>query len=710
MQWNRILANRIGIGLLACALILWLWHDSSPDRAGAIKLGLSKGQIGRLSATDSQYLLSTIRWLANASISASISLNQPYSYRLRDKGVLQVYTTSPAAEHVTYCGKGNAVYDSVLDAVFIDDEIVNPTDWQQLLATPDHGWGLDIPLTLADAPWLHVYLRFVILHELGHRQLHRHSASSFDLTQRGASAVQRRRESEADDFAIGRMRSAYAIADRYGVRAVEEYTGDTINIKATDRMPIPDQVQASLVEMAQAITQGRLVLPSATSPLRDDIAHPSFLDRAEGLVRQSLENSDIHPDLKLFTEYVRGSLDRMQQARRSGIVEMTARQPVTGIQFDSRGLLVFTSGILQRIAFSDLEQLLLKDRPESVDRVAHTVAVGRQALGVSGEPNLAGLWSPNGIGTVFLWSDGQQTIIPEDLGHPRTRFLHHQIAGLHFDRVISGPQPSSDAVAVGHDASAVWLISFRNEGISALRQLTKLETQYRDFGAPSGTTADIEHAQVANGALLLTLLIPGKAPKIWGWARVDLASLDPRTVTMLSVPAEMQDYTSSTYNPLITPVSGDREVLYVPEAHGISPVLINIVRYPPDNKYLSGRGIMWQAWRLSAEHPPSLLCGNLFLADYFNRHLPPARVDQLAITPRLPGGGIALVPPGNILVNIENDSIYLINGRSSTLLFHPGSGQITARTSSTGLVALSVRGGYRVFLLRMRRNDKSGES
>jgi hypothetical protein len=642
--------------------------------------------------------------------SPPISLNKPYSYRIRDQGGLQVFTTSPAAEHVRFCGKGNAVYDSMLDAVFIDEQIVYPTDWKQLLATPDGGWGLDIPLTLDDAPWLHVYLRFVILHELGHRQLHRHVASVFDLGPNNDQAAQRRRETDADDFAIARMRTAYKVAGQYGIRPVEEYTGNTINFEVTDHTPIADQVQASLVEMAQDITQGRLVLPSTTSPLRDDFAHPSYLDRSASLVRQSLLSPSSDPDLMLFTDYISKSLERMKEASQSGIVELTAKQPVSAIQFDSRGLLVFTKGLVQRVSYADLKRLLTENRPGLVDSLAQGIAVDGRVLGVSGDPDVAGFWSSDDVGTMFLWSDGQETIIPEDFHHPRTERLDQRVTGFRFERVISGAQPAPGSLAVAHDSMTKWLVAFQRDRISAMRKLDDLEAQFRSV-APAGTTADMEHAQIVAGQLLLTLLAPGaETPTIWGWADIDLNTLELRKLGMLSIPREMSDFTSSVYNPLLTPKSGDRFLAYIPDAHGTSPILINIVRYPPTNKYLSGRGIKWQAWHLSAQDSPALLSENVFLSDYFNRRFSPTRVDDLAITPRLPTGGVVLVPPSSILVNIENDSVQLLDAGNTGLLFHPGSDQISARASSSGLVALSVRGGYQVFLLRMRLNESAGNT
>jgi hypothetical protein len=281
-----------------------------------------------------------------------VTLNTPYSPDFSESGGLHVYTiSSRKADSVTGCVSGNAVYDADLDTIFIDSEVIKPTDWQRLLKEPDGDGGLDIPLDLDSFPSLRVYLRFVILHELGHRALHRHVANNFDLFMPN-SQDQRRREVEADQFAIVKMDHAYRISKSFGIQAVEEYTGQLIHYPVTETTPLPDRVQASLVEMAMIMTEGGLALPTTTSPLRANVSHPAYLDRAQSLVEQSLARTDTDADLKIFTEYTDLWLKRAQTARRSGIVELTADDVVIDVLFDDVGLIVISSGTLRRIPYT----------------------------------------------------------------------------------------------------------------------------------------------------------------------------------------------------------------------------------------------------------------------------------------------------------------------------------------------------------------------
>src|SRR5579871_6309301 len=445
-----------GLIFVAIALLIaWLvWSPSSDDkRIDRINAALTNGSIGHLDRDNEEKLRKTVEWLfAAAGFPGSVTVDKPYSKQASSQGILQVFVTTPETSSFTSCGPGNAVYDAALDAIFIDKEIVIPTDWQKLLATPDGRGGLDIPLGLNDAPWLWVYARFVILHEMGHRKLHRHAATSFDVRSSGASDVLRKMEGEADEFAVARMNDAYPIASKFGVVAVEQNTGDTINYSVKPSMPIPDQVQASLVEMAQAVASGRLALPSTTPLFRDDYAHPSYLDRAQGLVRESLRRTDINPDLRLYSQYVDNSFVRLQEARRSGMIEVTADEPIGGIIFDERGMIVVLSGVLYRVPYSELEKLLEENKPISLDAAgADKFSDPLQGFQDHGE-KLVGYWSSLGIGTLLLWSNGVESVIAPDFKSATSR---PAVAGasLTFESVVTPPQPSDDAVALAADSS-----------------------------------------------------------------------------------------------------------------------------------------------------------------------------------------------------------------------------------------------------------------
>ena len=705
MKFNDRLAIRILIALAAASLLVWLFLDQSPvkSRIHGINSALTKGTIGHLPAAEEARLHQSLDWLfASAGFQGKITLDQPYSQANHDRGDLQVFVTTPAAQGVTFCGPGNAIYDSELDAIFIDKEIVIPTDWQKLLATPDGGWGLDIPLGLNDAPWLGTYLRFVILHELGHRRLHRHLAATFDQRAVGVSAALRQRENEADEFAIEKMTDAYRMASKFGVNPILQYTGDTINYSVKATMPLPDQVQASLVEMAQAIASGRLALPSATPLFRADIAHPSYLDRAQGLVRESLRHPELDPDLKLFTQYVNESFDRMQEARQSGVVELTAEDPITGTWFDERGLLIVSKGTLHRVSFDKLSDMVRHDKPESLDSATQVSGpLPHRSSGRSAD-KLTGFWSTPKVGTIFLWSDGEGSVVSTDLRRTETKRIVPVQSNLIFDTVLASPQPSPHAVAIAHGSSGEkWVVAFDGDQQHAAISKDDLDRYCQGQTMPDGAQVDLEFAQIVSESLLMPIISPEKGSVvIRGYLEIHLDDLSPMGVHALQLPEGMRKRTSSHYNPLLTPESGDRDLMFVPDNGRIVPILVNVVRYPASNQFLSGRGVKWQTWEVHEDRDPTLMSEQVFLADYFNRHLSPDQVDNLAITPRLTDGGVRLVPPNRLLINVDSDSVYIADRNSNKVVFHPGSTTIKASVSADGVVALSVIGGYRVFVLR----------
>jgi hypothetical protein len=685
-------------------LIAWLvWSPSSDDtRIDRINAALINGPIGHLDHENEEKLQKTVEWLfAAAGFSGSVTVDKPYSKQASSQGVLQVLVTTPETSSFTSCGPGNAVYDAELDAIFIDKEIVIPTDWQKLLATPDGRGGLDIPLGLNDAPWLWVYARFVILHEIGHRKLHRHAATSFDVRSSGASDVLRKMEGEADEFAVARMNDAYPIASKFGVVAVEQYTGDTINYSVKPSMPIPDQVQASLVEMAQAIASGRLALPSTTPLFRDDYAHPSYLDRAQGLVRESLRRTDINPDLRLYSQYVDNSFARLQEARQSGMIEVTADKPIGGIIFDERGMIVVLSGVLYRVPYAELQKLLQENKPISLDAAgADKFSHPLQGFLDHGE-KLVGYWSAQGVGTLLLWSDGMESVIAPDFKSATSRSAVVG-ASLTFESVVTSPQPSDDAVALAADSSNKARVTVFHKNKLALNVgLDELTQSCVPLGAPSNSKLDLEFAQVTDGLLFMPVIVPTNDQyEIYGYAQFGLKDLRPIAVSRLMIPKEMATRTSAQYNALLSPVAGDRELVFEHSNSQTKAILVNIVRRQSTDRVYTGPGVKWQTWELYSDHSPRLLQEGNFLVDYFNQHLSPAQVDNLAITPRLPPHGVQFVAPDKVLINIDNDSIYLTGEKSHKIVFHPGSDTISTQQAANGMVAVFVRSAYRAFVLR----------
>jgi len=206
---------------------------------------------------------------------------------------------------------------------------------------------------------------------------------------------------------------------------------------------------------------------------------------------------------------------------------------------------------------------------------------------------------------------------------------------------------------------------------------------------------------VTDGLLFMPVIVPTNDHyEIYGYAQFGLKDLRPIAVSRLMIPKEMATRTSAQYNALLSPVAGDRELVFEHSDNQTKAILVNIVRRQPTDRLYTGPGVKWQTWELYSDHSPRLLQEENFLVDYFNQHLSPAQVDNLAITPRLPPHSVQFVAPDKVLINIDNDSIYLTGEKSHKIVFHPGSDTISTQQAANGMVAVFVRPAYRAFVLR----------
>jgi hypothetical protein len=128
----RLLAAAVCLGLL-----LWLVFQPSPTerRRTAIDNALREGRIGQLSPDQTAWMSTTVSWMAGAAgVTDPVALNAPFL-----AGRLNVYTTTPASSTVTHCGRGNAVYDAELDAIFLDQGLFDNNDFRTFLSASAYG-------------------------------------------------------------------------------------------------------------------------------------------------------------------------------------------------------------------------------------------------------------------------------------------------------------------------------------------------------------------------------------------------------------------------------------------------------------------------------------------------------------------------------------------------------------------------------------------
>lgn len=201
-------------------------------------------------------------------------------------------------------------------------------------------WGLDIPLRVKDVPSINVFFRFVLLHEFGHRQLHRQSTSWYFT-----EAMSRRREEEADTFALEKMKDAFSLAPAFGIEAVEENTGSLINYPVKGDMPIGEQIEASLVEMIKVMLAAQLGLPSASATFADGRSHPNVIARLVSLMDAAARTYRSDGLLKVLARYTQLQTHKVEALAKMRPLEIRSTLPVTGLAWGGKspGLLVRTA-------------------------------------------------------------------------------------------------------------------------------------------------------------------------------------------------------------------------------------------------------------------------------------------------------------------------------------------------------------------------------
>lgn len=198
MTLKRNLTLRIALAAVIVGMLAWLAVSSSPqdERFATSRQLIRSGEIGHVADADAALFQTLVQEaVAIAGISGDPIVNgEPV------KGKLHFYLTDPKAAGFAHCVEGNAVYDADLDSIFVDRSLFNPAELGKV-GQALH-WERWAPKRFA---FTYTFTMLIVLHELGHRQLHRFQRGMFDTA---VNADGRRRENEADRFAATVLRQA----------------------------------------------------------------------------------------------------------------------------------------------------------------------------------------------------------------------------------------------------------------------------------------------------------------------------------------------------------------------------------------------------------------------------------------------------------------------------------------------------------------------
>jgi hypothetical protein len=641
-----------------------LRFDAAPAKArrAALDQAMREGTIGRLQREESEGLMRQLTWLARAAgIADEIALNQPFQ-----SGRLNVYTTTPAAYNVTYCATRNAVYDAELDAVFMDDGIFKAEDYRSLLEASPYAELA----SLNDLPFQKVYLRFIMLHELGHRQLHRNSDRYLDLVKPGDSTKLLRFEAEADQFAIDKLQVAYQRDLQEGGSLVGKGLGDVLDLSDNKETSPADRVWIDLVGMVTMMNAFNLFLSNPYAPFYEDRAHPTFLDRASGLINQALNNPGMSQQLRASFAFLHRHLEREREMFEAPLVEVLVPVPIGNLNFDNQGLIISTRDLSEKlhVPYSRL----------SPGRTRQTVALAPTTAGPGYGVTIKSItWSTPTLGTIIFRDDGQTYLAEVDGWRAQETAIGRVFQGTSFPKLAVPPQPAELAflVATPGDTGTNQLYAFKDDQLLGMKTLATVTQDVVERGAPVGCKLEVN--TITPNTVYFTI----SKPEADGGARwLGVAALDPTSLQVFKVAALQLP-------PSLQRLS-DGYLVVVPTGATEHFVLIESVSAPGQQG--------WVAWLLSANEPPQQLAVQPFLSREIAGSVDPGLKHTFDATL----SSAFWLPPQQVVISSNGDSVYVLDlpTKRVRLAFHPGDEGLQFRVSANGMMAMYLPGGHKTYV------------
>ena len=652
----RVLTAGVCLGLL-----LWLVFQPSPTerRRTAIDNALREGRIGQLSPDQTAWLSTTLSWMAGAAgVTDPVALNAPFL-----AGRLHVYTTTPASSTITHCGRGNAVYDAELDAIFLDQGLFDNNDFRTFLSASVYG----SVVSLNDLPFVQTYVRFLILHELGHRKLHRKRAAQFDSD----ASSEGTREQEADAFALDRLQVAYAMPQ---ARSNNVGAGGAEMLEMQyDQLTNEERALVDLIGMTTGMNLSLLFISNPYAPFYRDNAHATFLTRSRGLLRAAGARTNVSVRIAESIAAVDELLQREESALGGPLVEILAPDPIADVSYDKDGLLV-TSVELKKLFHVDGGKLSSFLSSTTTENHFRSMWIGndRGANGSVDDWWKLRLWSLP-TGETFAWPPDGSILQAEETGWKAVDNSRWRPVTAHLSEHLFVPlQPSLLALAESDDSDRhTWLSSVTRDGVLASRSEASISSEIQQQGSPS--QASVSVLAVTDRSAYLS--VQDSLGELWGISEFDLATMTMRSSTKLRFPPQANRLTAET-------------------ALSVSPGPI------PRVLMISATGRAAEAnefaiWQLSPTQLPDILVTK----PYFHSrtpHLQSAFGGQSV-------ADVVWLPGGKLLVGIGNDSLYIVDltARTAMPVFHPGDEIIKKRVGRNGLLAIFVQGGYKCYVMRV---------
>ena len=653
------------IALIIAVLLAWLLFEPDNDKARIAKLSeaFKKGEIGRLDPKEEERFEDEINTLCRiAGVNQQVEINH-VSGEKDFKSKLHIFITDGALD-ITHCTKGNAVFDAQVNCVFIDLSLFRLNDWMI--------YQEGMQLNNGDLPFLATYRRFIVLHELGHYKLHKTSGGFFDLRGGSVDKQSRKKEMEADNFAIanwGRYLKGQPADDNIGGSM------DFGNFPKSDA----NNTAVSLLEMGNNIVLGMTYGLSPYSPFYSDAAHPTYFDRVKSLIHTIADQQDVDKKIKARAWLTYAMLNRTQQvAQQEDIVEISTNSPLLDIGFSDKGLVIlpYTKGVFYTVPFSDLEKLKNRGQIKSYQVPG---SYRHQTPPLVDSTSIETLFSLSGSGT-YCSSDNKLLRLGEhglsDISDTPFGKLFKNATNLYLP-----VQPGNKAVVVGDSVFSVVfgpgqiirkkIAAFEKEIKEKLGQVGRLNF----FGTL--INGDIAAVPVENDSVY---------NKLTGIALIDLKTLKTTVIPDFKLPEHFFNNGS-----LGRTGYDDSENQYLYSTDPSKAIVIRLVK----EKNVS---VSWQMFAASGNEAGQMIQNVPFISNDVND-----RKSLSDFSPQMYHQRITPVGKNLFLLNWNGDSIFLVNTQDHSVkpVFNPGDETLKIRVSDRGYIAIFTQGVKKFYLLKL---------
>jgi hypothetical protein len=641
------IARLVGvIAVVSCIVWLVMEPSSRRVRINRLNAALRDGTIGVAPVVDVTRLRAELQWLApHASITMPIVVNEPYT-----PGRFHIYTTTEAAKALTRCDRGNAVYDAELDVVFVDETLVRIDDFRAIYeASAASG-----VLSMSELPFFTVFQRFVLLHELGHRHLHRASGRVFDTVGTRSTTEGLRREREADAFALARLTAAYTADAAAGFRHTADTAAEVLDLSLARDAPATERVAVDLTGMVASMSIFNLFISTPYGPFYRDRTHPPFLARAQNALG-GLRHVPLPPPVHARVLFFSAALVRQASTAGAAAAEVLLPEPIDDVLLTEGGLWIATAGY--RHVYAVEAQDLVRSNPDAPS----TLRLARDAAIVTA-PQAIERWWMSAPGTIEAWNGS--TVLRFD---GRAWVPTARADGATFVTPLQGSTPAQAAVLRATIADVGYYLVATPSGVASVAEHDVLRAIRNAIPA-----ADIDIDFKAFSAAQDLVFAIHRDDTLWGVASVRLPSLTVR-VTPLVLPS--------------LPVTSARQLAVLPTPAGLRLFVVGM--------RADAAVLRWEAWEVGAGPARRVGHHDLLRASVEN----PASTFLGTFAPSLLG--VSAIAADTLLIEFETDSVYVLDvaRHRARVAFHPGDSSLVLRSDGHGRVAVIVKGGHKVIVL-----------